>query len=68
MDEKYYAKVIEVFVKLYKEGKIFRGYRMVNWDPASRSAISDEEVDYKTVKTKLTYIKYPVKESSESLS
>lgn len=60
MDDDYYKKVIEVFVKLYKEGKIYLGYRMVNWDPASRSAISDEEVIFKTVNGKLWFLKYPV--------
>jgi valyl-tRNA synthetase len=65
MDEHYYKKVIEAFVKLYKEGLIYRGYRMVNWDPASRSAISDEEVFFKEVQGKLWYLKYPVKDSDE---
>ncbi len=60
MDDDYYKKVLEAFVKLYKEGKIYRGYRMVNWCPASKSAISDEEVNYKTVNGKLWYLKYPV--------
>lgn len=65
MDIHYYRKVIEAFVKLYKEDLIYRGYRMVNWDPASKSAISDEEVFYKEVKGKLWHFKYPVKDSSE---
>ncbi len=65
MDDHYYRKVIEAFVKLYKKGLIYRGYRMVNWDPASKSAISDEEVIYKEVKGKLWYIKYPVIDSDE---
>jgi valyl-tRNA synthetase len=60
MDDDYYKRVIETFVALYKEGKIYRGYRMVNWDPASRSAISDEEVNYRVVNSKLWYIKYKV--------
>lgn len=60
MDEDYYKKVLEAFVKLYKEGKIYRGYRMVNWCPASKSAISDEEVIYRTINGKLWYLKYPV--------
>ncbi len=60
MDEHYYAKVIEAFVALYKEGKIYRGYRLVNWCPVSKSAISDEEVIPRQVTGKLTYIKYPV--------
>ena len=68
MDDDYYKKVIEAFVALYKEGKIYRGYRMVNWDPASRSAISDEEVIYRTVNGKLWYFKYPVKDSDLSHS
>jgi len=65
MDDHYYKKVIEAFVELYKKGLIYRGYRMVNWDPASRSAISDEEVFYKEVQGKLWYFKYPVKDSEE---
>jgi valyl-tRNA synthetase len=68
MDNHYYKKVIEAFVKLYKEGKIYRGYRMVNWDPANKSAISDEEVIYKTVNGKLWYFKYPVKGSDEFIT
>ncbi len=60
MDDDYYKKVIETFVELYNEGKIYRGYRMVNWCPASKSAISDEEVIYKTVNGKLWYLRYPV--------
>ena len=61
MDEHYHKKVIEAFVALYKEGLIYRGYRMVNWCPASKSAISDEEVLYNEVNGKLWYFKYPVK-------
>ncbi|TSA25610.1 MAG: valine--tRNA ligase [Ignavibacteriales bacterium] len=64
MDDRYYKKVIEAFVELYKNGLIYRGYRMVNWDPASKSAISDEEVFYKEVQGKLWYFKYPVKDSN----
>ncbi|MCL6098589.1 MAG: valine--tRNA ligase [Bacteroidetes bacterium] len=65
MDVSYYKRVIEAFVALYKEGLIYRGYRMVNWDPASKSAISDEEVFYKEVQGKLWFLKYPVKDSGE---
>lgn len=65
MDDEYYYEVIKAFVDLYKEGKIYRGYRMVNWDPANKSAISDEEVIYKTVNGKLWYFKYPVINSDE---
>jgi valyl-tRNA synthetase len=65
MDEHYYKKVIEAFVELYKKGLIYRGYRMVNWCPASKSAISDEEVLYNEVNGKLWYFKYPVKGSDK---
>ncbi|MDP4117338.1 MAG: valine--tRNA ligase, partial [Bacteroidota bacterium] len=65
MDDEYYKCVIDAFVALYNEGKIYRGYRMVNWDPASRSAISDEEVIFRESQGKLWYIKYPVKDSDE---
>lgn len=68
MDDHYYKKVIEAFVQLYKDGKIYRGFRMVNWDPANKSAISDEEVIYKTVNGKLWYFKYPVKDSDEFIT
>jgi valyl-tRNA synthetase len=68
MDKDYYKKVIETFVALYNEGKIYRGYRMVNWDPASRSAISDEEVIYRTVNGKLWYFKYPIQGSDEFIT
>ena len=68
MDVDYYKKVIETFVALYNEGKIYRGYRMVNWDPASKSAISDEEVIYRTVNGKLWYFKYPVMGSDKFIT
>ncbi|MBU1097998.1 MAG: valine--tRNA ligase [Bacteroidetes bacterium] len=67
MDDHYYKKVIEAFVKLYNEGLIYRGYRMVNWDPASKSAISDEEVIFKQVKGSLWYFRYPIKDSDQYL-
>ncbi|MFZ1289025.1 MAG: valine--tRNA ligase [Melioribacteraceae bacterium] len=65
MDDHYYKKVIEAFIKLYREGLIYRGYRMVNWCPASKSAISDEEVIYKSSNGNLWYFKYPVVDSDE---
>ena len=65
MDDDYYNEVIKAFVGLYKEGKIYRGYRMVNWDPANKSAISDEEVLYRTVDGKLWYFRYPVVDLNE---
>ena len=58
MDDHYYKAVIKVFVDLYNKGLIYRGARMINWDPAAKTALSDEEVEYKDVTGKLYYIKY----------
>lgn len=63
MDESRYESVINVFVNLYNKGLIYRGVRMVNWDPKALTALSDEEVIYKEVDSKLYYIKYPVEGS-----
>jgi valyl-tRNA synthetase len=68
MDDDYYKQVITTFVQLYRESKIYRGYRMVNWDPASKSAISDEEVNFRVVNGKLWYLKYPVVGTNEFIT
>lgn len=60
MDEVRSQGVIKTFVDLYHKGYIYRGIRMVNWDPKAKTAVSDEEVVYKEVKSKLYYIKYQV--------
>ncbi len=60
MDDHYYKAVIKVFVDLYNKGLIYRGARMINWDPAAKTALSDEEVEYKDVTGKLYYIKYAI--------
>jgi valyl-tRNA synthetase len=60
MDPEYYKAVIKVFVDLYNKGSIYRGARMINWDPAAKTALSDEEVEYKDVAGKLYYVKYKV--------
>ncbi|MEJ7912314.1 MAG: valine--tRNA ligase, partial [Chitinophagaceae bacterium] len=60
MDDHYYKAVIRVFVDLYKKGMIYRGARMINWDPAAKTALSDEEVEYKDVQGTLYYINYPL--------
>lgn len=60
MDEEYSKSVIDVFVDLYKKGYIYRGVRMVNWDPKGKTALSDEEVIHKEVQSQLYYIKYPI--------
>ncbi|WP_132430996.1 valine--tRNA ligase [Natronoflexus pectinivorans] len=60
MDEVRSEGVIKSFVDLYKKGHIYRGIRMVNWDPKAKTAVSDEEVIYKEVQSKLYYIRYQV--------
>ncbi|MFH1118597.1 MAG: valine--tRNA ligase [Bacteroidota bacterium] len=60
MDESMYESVIDVFVDLYNKGLIYRGVRMVNWDPKALTALSDEEVIYKEVNSKLYYLRYKV--------
>jgi valyl-tRNA synthetase len=58
MEENLYDAVIDVFVDLYNKGDIYRGYRMVNWDPEAKTTVSDEEVITVTRPQKLVYIKY----------
>ncbi len=64
MDEKRSESVIKVFVDLYRKGYIYRGLRMVNWDPKALTALSDEEVVYKEEQSKLYYLKYYVTDAS----
>ena len=68
MDEKRSKSVIKVFVDLYRKGYIYRGLRMVNWDPKALTALSDEEVVYKEEQSKLYYLKYYVATESEAVS
>ena len=65
MDPDYYEAVIDVFIDLYNKGNIYRGLRMVNWDPAGKTALSDDEVIHKEVQSKLYYIKYKIEGSNE---
>ena len=60
LDEKRSESVFKVFVDLYKKGLIYRGVRMVNWDPTAKTALSDEEVIHKEENSKLYYLKYKV--------
>ncbi|AYB32279.1 valine--tRNA ligase [Chryseolinea soli] len=60
MDPDYYDAVIDVFIDLYNKGNIYRGLRMVNWDPAGKTALSDDEVIHRDVPSKLYYINYPI--------
>ena len=68
MDDHYYKAVIKIFVDLYNKGMIYRGARMINWDPAAKTALSDEEVEYKDVQGKLYYVKYPVKRETANVN
>jgi valyl-tRNA synthetase len=61
-DEKYTQAVLQAFVELYNKGLIYRGRRMINWDPAAQTALSDEEVISKPQKGKLFYIQYEIVE------
>ena len=65
MDEKRSESVLKVFVDLYIKGLIYRGVRMVNWDPKALTALSDEEVIYKEEHSKLYYLKYMVEGDPE---
>jgi valyl-tRNA synthetase len=63
MDDHYYKAVIKVFVDLYNKGLIYRGARMINWDPAAKTALSDEEVEYKELQGKLYHIAYKLSDA-----
>lgn len=65
MDEKRSKSVIHVFVDLYNKGLIYRGVRMVNWDPKALTALSDEEVIYKEEHSKLYYLKYRIADGEQ---
>jgi valyl-tRNA synthetase len=68
MDPDMSASVIRTFVDLYNKGLIYRGYRMVNWDPEAKTTLSDEEVIYEEQQGKLYYIKYKIEGTSDFLT
>jgi len=68
MEPKLIQQVIESFVDLYNKGLIYRGYRMVNWDPEAKTNISDEEVIFKEQNVKLYYLKYQIEGTEEFLT
>jgi valyl-tRNA synthetase len=68
MDEKRYRSVIKVFVSLFRKGLIYRGVRMVNWDPEAQTAVSDEEVIYTEEKSKLYYVRYKIVDSEDYIT
>ena len=65
MDPDLSESVIDVFIDLYNKGLIYRGYRMVNWDPQAKTTLSDEEVIYTEKQGKLYFVKYKIKDSDE---
>ncbi len=65
MDDDYYAAVIRVFVELYEKGYIYRGVKMINWDPKAKTALSDEEVIHKQTNSKLYYVRYRIDSDTE---
>ena len=68
LDEDMSASVIKMFVQLYEKGLIYRGFRMVNWDPEAQTTLSDEEVIYEERNGKLYYIAYELVGSDEKLT
>ncbi|WP_172254718.1 valine--tRNA ligase [Saccharibacillus deserti] len=68
LDEGLSEAVKEVFVKLYDKGLIYRGKRIINWDPAARTALSDIEVEYKETQGHLYHLEYPLKDGSGSIT
>ncbi len=67
MDEDYSNAVLECFVRLYNDGLIYRGERIINWDPVGLTALSEEEVIYKETQGHLWHFRYPIKDSEEYL-
>ncbi len=68
MDEDRSEQVISTFIDLYKKGNIYRGVRMVNWDPSAKTAVSDEEVIRKEIQAALYYVNYKIVDSDETLT
>ncbi len=68
MEPDLYDSVIDVFIDLYEKGDIYRGHRMVNWDPEARTTVSDEEVMTKEINQKLVYIRYDLEGQEGSVT
>lgn len=66
MDDHYYKAVIKVFIDLYNKGLIYRGARMINWDSSAKTALSDEEVEYKDITGKLYHLRYKLDTEKEA--
>ena len=65
MDDHYYKAVMKVFVEMYNKGLLYRGARMINWDVEAKTALSDEEVEYRDIQGRLYYVKYKVAENTD---
>ncbi|HMB97865.1 MAG TPA: valine--tRNA ligase, partial [Balneolaceae bacterium] len=65
LEEDLYDAVLDCFVDLYERGYIYRGLRMINWDPQAQTALSDEEVFHKEVQSNLYYVRYRIKDSDD---
>lgn len=68
LEDDLYDAVIDVFIDLFEKGQVYRGKRMINWDPEAKTALSDEEVIYKDVQSKLYYVRYPITGSNEHIT
>jgi valyl-tRNA synthetase len=68
MDDDMSASVIKVFIDLYNKGLIYRGFRMVNWDPEAKTTLSDEEVIYEERQGLLYYLSYRIEDSDEKVT
>ncbi len=66
MDADYYDAVIDVFIDQYNKGRIYRGVKMINWDPSAKTALSDEEVIFKEANSQLVYVKYKIADDTDS--
>jgi valyl-tRNA synthetase len=64
LDPDYYNAVIDTFIDLHNKGRIYRGVKMINWDPSAKTALSDEEVIFKETHSKLAYINYKLSDGS----
>jgi valyl-tRNA synthetase len=68
MSDSLYESVIDVFIDLYNKDLVYRGIRMVNWDPVAKTAVSDEEVIHKELQSKLYYLKYKVEDENNFIT
>ena len=68
MDDDMSESVIKVFIDLFNKGLIYRGFRMVNWDPQAQTTLSDEEVIYEERQGNLYYLNYKIQDSDEVIT